>query len=578
MQFQNGFFALSAIPALLINNPLIGVISHPPKPLIVQRTINLLPLSTSTPQSPLRILPPSSPSCFIPIKVSPLQIGFVCKLDTPRARVVAEVAVGYATAGQYDVAVQMAQTIDYNYLQAATLVKIAHQSVKAKLADRAIQILSQAMLIAQTIEHKPNRAKVLADIAVEYAATGQSNQARTIVQSLADQDFKSNVIVKIVRQYAATREFEQAIQFAQLLPDSSPEKELALADIVVQLIAAGQDNKAFQVVQALQDGCAKDRTLKYSIDQLSKMKPYELAQQLARSIQSDNFRTEALANLLVQYAAKAQADQALPLLSEALNITQTLYKESLKAELLGQIAVQYAAIGQADKANQLLSQALETLQNKSVRDADWRIEFREVALVSSQYATAGQTEKAEELLSQAIKMAQSETQSDENKPLDAIAKIFADVRLFSQAIQIAETLKDSEFRSPVLTEIANKLTEVGRYDEALQVARMIDLDANKVTTMVQLANQYFVDGKLNRASDVLDEVLKSVERKEDSEWKATGLAQIAGQYAVVGQTDKALEILTQSLETIEKAMQRIVKTTSNPPVISIEIPPLPPKN
>jgi hypothetical protein len=34
MQSQNGFFALSAIPAVLINSPLMGVISHPPEPLI----------------------------------------------------------------------------------------------------------------------------------------------------------------------------------------------------------------------------------------------------------------------------------------------------------------------------------------------------------------------------------------------------------------------------------------------------------------------------------------------------------------------------------------------------------------
>ena len=100
---------------------------------------------------------------------------------------IAQIAGEYAAAGQDDKALQVAQTIDNSFYKVNVLmalakptVGIARRNLKAGHQDRAIEILSQAIQVANTIEDADDKAILLEDVAAEYRKGGQKDKAAEV--------------------------------------------------------------------------------------------------------------------------------------------------------------------------------------------------------------------------------------------------------------------------------------------------------------------------------------------------------------------------------------------------------------
>jgi len=105
------------------------------------------------------------------------------------------------------------------------------------------------------------------------------------------------------------------------------------------------------------------------------------------TIASDYAKSEALTKIAGAYRESGQVDKALPLLSQALKITET---GNLPIE---DIAAEYARAGQYDKAL-LMADAMKSAGAKSFV----------LANIADTYLESGQKDKASQLLSQAVEI------------------------------------------------------------------------------------------------------------------------------------------------------------------------------
>ncbi|NEP08933.1 MAG: tetratricopeptide repeat protein [Symploca sp. SIO2C1] len=80
---------------------------------------------------------------------------FIRRNFSSKDQLLSEIALQYASIGQFDKALQVAQTIESASNQADALTKIATQLVEAGQQSKASEILSQALEIAESLNTKP---------------------------------------------------------------------------------------------------------------------------------------------------------------------------------------------------------------------------------------------------------------------------------------------------------------------------------------------------------------------------------------------------------------------------------------
>lgn len=275
------------------------------------------PINSKQPAVPSPILNTPNLSC---LSLSPAPRLFL--LTSSPDKMLSEIAIPYASIGQYDQSLKIAQTIQDKNTRADTLVKIASLYIKAGQPKPATQLLSQALQLAQTQKDEYQRADLVAEIAANLAAAGQLSEALRLAQSL---------------KYGS---------------------EKAFSGIAEHYIQAGQYNQAVQLAQSISNSCTKAQTLQGIVSHLLEAKQYNLALQVAQTIEDQFNRDEGLRDIASKLAETGQYDQAL-------QVAQTISSDLNKAEALTKIAVQLAKAGQANKASDLLSQALNLAKSTS---------------------------------------------------------------------------------------------------------------------------------------------------------------------------------------------------------------------
>src|SRR5262249_50064094 len=109
-----------------------------------------------------------------------------------------------------------------------------------------------------------------------------------------------------------------------------------------------------------------------------------LALEIAQAIQKGPFRAGALSKVAINYAKRAEYD-------EALKIANTIEEISFIPETLIAIAYKYAEAGQKEKALKLLDHASQAADSKDFRSARGRSGPSGLAIT---YAKIGQIDKA----------------------------------------------------------------------------------------------------------------------------------------------------------------------------------------
>jgi len=128
----------------------------------------------------------------------------------------------YAKIGQYDKAIEVADTIwgstspgfDSLY-RIKALCDIAVSYAEAGQKEKASKILSQALQVAKAIEEDSSNDNALCDIAVSYAKVGQYDKALEVAKTIFYYHWKSKALCEIASCYADAGESDKALEILE---------------------------------------------------------------------------------------------------------------------------------------------------------------------------------------------------------------------------------------------------------------------------------------------------------------------------------------------------------------------------
>ncbi len=274
------------------------------------------------------------------------------------------IALSYAKAQQFDKAIQTAQMVE-NYgstyfYQPRTLAAIANEFLKTGQTNRATELYTQAIQVANSLEIKSNKAEALAAVAVEYTLSGQQDKASALLS--------------------------QALQVAQTQEDNS----YILQAIADEYIKAQQYDVAFKIAQAMRDGYEKTNKLQEIASKYLETGRYDDVLQFINIYEAPAEKVGLLLAIANKYIQTGQTTKATEVLAQAFQIAKTIegpesnilvFKVETDSQgnrisatevddpadrgsFLEEIAVKYAQAGQYNQALQV-AQALESTATRN---------------------------------------------------------------------------------------------------------------------------------------------------------------------------------------------------------------------
>jgi tetratricopeptide (TPR) repeat protein len=294
-----------------------------------------------------------------------------------KERILRQIAAKYAEIGHFDYALKIVDKLEASgkddftntvnaYVKAYVYAKIAGKYSEMGKQKKALEMLAQAIKLAETIQYPQYEIIVLPEIAHSYLKAGEQDKALAMLSqtlSLRGVNLSTTVVIHICIMYAKAGKFDQSLQIASywLEPHLIDEKKYneTLTRIALVYSEAGQLDKALQISDKLLINVRSSFMEEERSTGTVIRKEY---------IWDDMSKATLLCKISGKYMEFKQRKKALELLAQSLKlITNTdgvnTYRDDMmqKAIVTGELAAQYVKAEQKDKASQIFSQALQTL-------------------------------------------------------------------------------------------------------------------------------------------------------------------------------------------------------------------------
>lgn len=328
---------------------------------------------------------------------------------------------------------------------------------KLDLAEQSIQQLKISASI-------PSQVLLLNKLAAGYGKNKRQDKAKEIfkkalqnIQSpttpLTDSD-REYLTIDLISKHLQAGLRDEALQIARTqLKVDNYQKAQALKDIAIAYSDAKQTEpiaqiltENFAITQSLTDGIGKEFAVKDLWTIAIKANQFIWIAEQWQNIQKllpDSDKSLLLEEAASGYAKTGNYEQAVKWIGQftpQLNL-------NLRASMLSAIAFVAGRNQRTELANNLLQQAVALIPTPSKNNELSSANGETLAKIALKYAQIGQIEKMRQLLNQALPIASAGEPS--SYPLDAyrIFNMFLDNQVYSGAIQIASTTKDSAYRS-----------------------------------------------------------------------------------------------------------------------------------
>jgi len=478
------------------------------------------------------------------------------------------------------------------------LLTIASKYSEAGQKDKALEILSQTLTIAETIEALPMRARAMARSYSHYAKAGQPDRATKglaqswqFVNKIEDIN-KAQAFLEIAREYAKTGQLARVTELLNRASEvtktvfAEPFQQIqVLAEIGSEYLKVGEKDQAAEVLTRAIQIAKNAPSPKIWRDRrstvFSKLASTSIAGgfdalttqtvEITQAITTAEFKARTLIAIASEYAKAGQQEKAIPLLSESLEVAKTIElggssigSVPMKIVVLLEIATQYGDIGQQSQAASVLTEAravAQTLPENNKDTNSFESKIIAIAEIGSKYGSAGEKETGKKLLAQSLEMANnfskkfaSENNSAASPLFSRIANGYASLGEYDEALRVANTIKDIDFKANTFTEIASIYKSAGKQeqatqvlDKALQIAQTAKNKNGQGGLLMAIASQYLDMGQKEKAAQLLTQAFPLIKRQELSWFKFDTLTQIAQKFADTGQKAQATEVATSSL-------------------------------
>jgi tetratricopeptide (TPR) repeat protein len=440
-------------------------------------------------------------------------------LDYRKSAFLAEISVKLARTGDYDYAKALTQVITFPFVRVSALTAIASEHTEAEQIDQAQQLLIEATQIVEAGQVEDFfRPRALTQIAVQYAAMGQSETALSLLDAALPTDSMNNspLIFYRAEQFGEvavgllavgqTAEAEQIIR--QVLQEAQTEAStLPISpSLLIPLLTAGEYDFAIRLVQEVNDPTYRTRWLSEICLGLTDAGEFDRAKQLIQTLQSADVREFDRAKQsppviilppsspprltpppppLVPTAPVPLSDQVPPPLPNIPTQPPPLQLEPPQGETCSSSLLDREALVNA--ANYAISQMRNGDVDRAIALTQLipaehykMLTLTEIAIA---LAEAGETEQSEQILSQALATATT---------VDQIAN----------SIDYGQGLGKMQ--------IAVRLSEAGQFTRALEITEIIEEDSYKVLTLLNIADQYIQVGEPEEARKLLVTAIDTV--------------------------------------------------------------------
>lgn len=238
------------------------------------------------------------------------------------------------------------------------------------------------------------------------------------------------------------------------------------------------------------------------------------------------------------------------LLADALAAAKTVKDARTEAAILSRIAIYYTRFEQQNLAVEVLSSAVNAA--KKIKEAGSKVKaICEVAAICQ--FEPGLKEEISEILTQALQVAQTIVNSEEqNQVLAEIAFRYANAGQEHEAMQVFELIEDASQKKAAKNSFCHRVirefTDTGQHDKAIETVLVSEIInySEKLTTLFWMAVDYADLDQIKLAERALSEALQIAVMLNNSLDKVSELISIAGVYCTIGDRDTAVEILSQA--------------------------------
>ncbi len=501
---------------------------------------------------------------------------------------------------------QIAKTIENPQHQAEIFGIIAAKYMESGERELGKSILGQSLEIAHNIPDREQQESSLFLISSNLVEVGAVSEALQIANSFND-EVKQLAITQIVFKLIEIKEYSQALDLVSH-PETEHLKREVMRKIGSDLLNSGDDRKFDRLLElagTLENDIFKEWGLANIAVELAAAGERDRGLQIAQTLSNQEMKESALLKIAESYRKTGQNErvsgiltEVLELVESTLTITEISEKSAAKAERLGKIALQFAAAGEMAKSQELLTQVLGLIQpipdsyqkgdllGDIARDLGYNGQFTQalelaqnisrepqksevLAIIASTMAIeSGQFEQALRVIatipndsrrglifSNIVLDAKKpedcdrilplvETITDnfaKNIALGAVASCFAQTGQTSRSLQIVETISEPDQKISALRDVAISLSQAENSQEALRIAQTIPDETTKISTLTQIGFSLAQMGEI-------DEALGVAKTISEPSGKADIFSIVAVKLAEKGQESQATSLFAQALE------------------------------
>jgi len=407
--------------------------------------------------------------------------------------------------------------VEFFFSMAKLYIALGQPASAVALLDRSVQMVrSQPDSYRTPFQTK---ATLLAIASSQYGIAGESAKA--------DAFFAESLKLATSVQEAEILGQQLLILF-RTISVSLPADELAQLPAAQQArLLADQQKKSNQVLEQLLTAI---KPLKNRVDILQNIAlMWAVDHQIERAVQLANTLTDPedkffiLIMIIPDAENRQQANQAMPLLAQALDAARSM-KGWTRDYALSMLASDYAEWGERSQALQIL----ETIQDADQKQATQ-------ANVAAKLALAGQPDVA-------LTLAQSLPHERIDPILSQIALAYTKAGQLDRALQIEASISRIATKNQTLRGMAAALAELNNSQQAVALLQNVTDAEMRYRELYDLADRLLTSGHLDQSLALVQPSPETHLLESIYETRKDLLRQIATAYAEAGQYPKALQI------------------------------------
>ncbi len=447
------------------------------------------------------------------------------------------------------------------------------------IEDAREDLLSCAVYLAENIGSTEARAAAIETIITYYLQHSDVDTSAEIADSVDDPFIRDRLLAEVVSKCAEIGDDEYAFQLVDAI-DEQTTKNSARGKIAIQKAKKGQFAEAIELAGKLDH--SSDVFAAIAIYQAVSGAALEAEKTLDR-VDFFSAKVVALQEIALFQLQEKDTDSAVITLDRAFSIAGEIEFTEDKIRALLAIAGSYAEAGEKEKAcnaldaarrvvesiegahkdNLFVNIAIGFLRAGNVDEADSTLDLVEdksqiadcLIGFTQVFRLEEDEEEALESLEEAYAMLKSQTEREIRNSkvrlqlFGSIAREFAELGKVERAIEIAHENPDGQLRNSALTQIAQICTAESYPEMAKAAVSGIEPESQRIPALIALSDVLVKEKRVEEALEKLNEASDMAREIQQYIFRCELQNQIARRLFEVGDAEGARRILSEGLES-----------------------------